>query len=110
MFDDHNDILPAICNGLIFTTGGYCFSLIWGKQNVYLFDPHSRDKNGLFIPNGSSILITFKSLTDVEKYIRTEYSKHILNFSNTHFDLQYVRVVIETASDYTILSDLRNQK
>ena len=33
LFD--KDVLPG--NGLIFTTNGYCFSLIWTKRNVFLF-------------------------------------------------------------------------
>ena len=45
LFD--KDLLPG--NGLIFTTNGYCFSLIWAKQNVFLFDSHSRNKEGSFV-------------------------------------------------------------
>ena len=37
MFEKHTDVLPDIGNGLTFTTHGYCFSLIWAKQNVYFF-------------------------------------------------------------------------
>ena len=81
LFDNHEDVLPG--NGLIFTTHGYCFSLIWAKQNIYLFDSHSRNKDGSFIASGSSILLAFKTLSDVENYIKTEYAKHILNFNET---------------------------
>ena len=77
---------------LIFTTGGYSISLIWNKSKVFLFDSHSRDNNGLFICNGTSVLLEFKSLSVVEKYIKTEYSKHISNFNKTQYDLQYIRV------------------
>ena len=35
-----------IGNWLIFTTGGYSFSLIWFKNSIFLFDSHSRDING----------------------------------------------------------------
>ena len=65
-------MLPGIGNGLIYTTR---FSLIWAKQNVFLFDPHSGSKDGLFIACGSSILHAFKSLSDVENYIKSEYAK-----------------------------------
>ena len=41
------DVLPG--NGLIFTTNGYCFSLIWAKQIVFLFDSHSRNNEGSFV-------------------------------------------------------------
>ena len=57
LFD--KDVLPG--NGLIFTTNGYCFSLIWTKRNVFLFDSHSRNKEGSFVESGSSILLAFKT-------------------------------------------------
>ena len=43
-------------HGLIFTTGGYSFSLIWANDSVYLFDSHGRDINGLFTEDGSAVL------------------------------------------------------
>ena len=58
LFD--NELLPG--NGLLFTKNGYCFSLIWAKQNVFLFDSHSRNKEGSFVESGSSIFLAFKSL------------------------------------------------
>ena len=100
MFD--KELLPG--NGLIFTTNGYCFSLIWAKKNVFLFDSHNRNEEGSFVENGSSILLAFKSLSDVEKYIKTEYAKHILNFSDTQFDLQYIKIITESTSASSILS------
>ena len=91
IFEVHKS-MTSDSNGLIFTTGGYSISLIWNKSKVFLFDSHSRDNNGLFICNGTSVLLEFKSLSEVEKYIKTEYSKHISNFNKTQYDLQYVRV------------------
>ena len=61
LFDKH--LLPA--NGLIFTTNDYCFSLIWAKQNYFLVDSHSRNKEGSFVESGISIPLAFKSLSDV---------------------------------------------
>ena len=106
MFD--KDLLPG--NGLIFTTNGYCFSLIWAKQNVFLFDSHSRNKEGSFVESGTSILLAFKSLSDVEKYIKTEYAKHILNFSDTQFDLQYIKIITESTSASSILSSVNKAR
>ena len=106
LFD--KELLPG--NGLIFTTNGYCFSLIWAKQNVFLFDSHSRNKEGSFVESGSSILLAFKSLSDVEKYIKTEYAKHILNFSDTQFDLQYIKITTESTSASSILSSVNKAR
>ena len=43
-----------------------------GKQYL-LFDPHSRDANGLISTDGTSALLKFKSLLEVEKYIQEVY-------------------------------------
>ena len=106
MFEHHKDkdVLPGIGNCLIFTTHGYCFSLILANKNVYLFDPHSINKDGSFMASGSSTRFAFQSLSNVENYIKTEYVKHIQNFNETQFDLQYVNIVTEPTSIFTILS------
>ena len=76
----------AIVNGLIFTTAGYSFTLIWGRTRIHVFDPHGRDIEGSFIPNGTSVLLEFKSLKK-----RTEYSQQISNFETTQYALQYIK-------------------
>ena len=107
LFENHKN---DIGNGLIFTTSGFSFSLIWAKQAVYLFDPHSRDSNRSFTPDGSSVLLAFKSLVEVEQYVKTEYSKHVLHFNESQFDLQYVQILIEPDSSSAILSNIRTLK
>ena len=88
-----------IGNGLIFTTGGYSFSLIWSKNSIFLFDLHSRDINGCFTDQGSSVALSFKTLIDVDQYIKTEYLKHLSNFHETQYELQYVRVTSSSVSE-----------
>ena len=79
-------------NGLLLMTGGFTIALIWSKNFVFLFDSHSRDTNGAFVIDGYSIALSFKSLFDIQNYIVSEYSKHISNFSETQFELQYIKV------------------
>ena len=79
-------------NGLIFMTGGFTISLIWSKNAVFLFDSHSRDGNGAFTNNGSSVVLSFKSLIDVNNYIKMEYSKHFSDFHEKLYEIQYVRI------------------
>ena len=55
LFEDHKTTCD-IGNGLIFTTGGFSFSLIWSKNCIFLFDSHSRDGNGAFVSTGSSVI------------------------------------------------------
>ena len=38
--------------------------------NVYVFDSHSRDLRGLSVPDGTSVLLQFDSLYQLEKYIQ----------------------------------------
>ena len=58
IFSEHASI-SDIGNGLIFTTAGYCISLIWSKNAIVLFDSHSRDMDGCFTDTGNSILLFF---------------------------------------------------
>ena len=96
LFKDHKFCDTG--NGLIFTTGGFSFSLIWSKNSVFLFDSHSRDKNGAFVSNGSSVALSFKSLIGVQNYIKTEYLKQFPNFHHMQYDIQYVRVSKDSLS------------
>lgn len=38
-------------NGAIFTCAEFSFPLMWNKNSVFLFDSHSRDRNGSHVPN-----------------------------------------------------------
>ena len=104
-FDNHLE--TDIGSGLIFVTGGYSFSLIWSKNAVFLFDSHSRDINGAFTDQCASIILSFKCLSDVEKYVSSEYSKQLPNFSETQFELQYIRVVTSPANVTATLDSIK---
>ena len=39
----------------------------------YVFDSHSRDERGLNIPNGRSILLKFRYIFEIEKYLQVVY-------------------------------------
>ena len=63
LFDGHTSCDTG--NGLIFTTCGFCFSLIWSKNCNFLFDSHSRDQNGHFVDfvdDGFSVLLSFQTI------------------------------------------------
>ena len=82
-------------NGLIFTTGGFSFSIIWSKNSVFLFDSHSRDENGGFVSNGCSVILSFRYLNDVQYYIHAVYSKQLPNFPEIQYEIQYIRVATD---------------
>ena len=108
IFENHST--TDIGNGIIFTTGGYSFSIIWSKKNIFLFDSHSRDINGHFTENGNSVTLSFPSLNEVEKYVKAEYSRQFSNFFETQFEVQYIRVTTSLANVAAILDSIKNYK
>ena len=68
----YNDCADA-GNGAILFLIGYTFSLIWSKMAYLFFDSHSIDSDGCISPNGTSILLKFMSLEDVQIYVVQTY-------------------------------------
>ena len=79
--------------GLIFLINGFTFSVIWSKSGFYVFDSHSRDSEGFQTPNGTSVLLQFRTLSRVEKYILDAYlqgkSKHL------QYEIQYINIGVD---------------
>ena len=48
----------------------YTSALFVKAGNYFMFDPHSRDYKGMMSPDGTAILISFQSSTEVINYIR----------------------------------------
>ena len=94
IFEDHETVTD-IGNGIIFMTDGYTIFLIWSKNFVYLFDSHSRDRNGGFISDGISVALSFKSLYDVQGYIKTKYLI-VTSRAEKKYDTDYLLNVFET--------------
>ena len=69
MFEKNKDVLPGIGNGLIFyNTWLLFFTNLW-KAKCLSF---SINEDGSFISSGSSTVLVFKSLSNVEHYIKTD--------------------------------------
>ena len=60
-------------NGFLLFIDGFTLSVIWNKANFFLFDSHSRNKDGQISENGTSVLLKFRSLNAVEKYVKEVY-------------------------------------
>ena len=54
---------------------GFTTAIMKQHGYFYLFDPHSRDEQGLSIVGGTSVLLKFSDLTEVEKYIQVFLSR-----------------------------------
>ena len=89
-------------------TAGSSFSMIWSKNNYFLFDSHNRDGNGCFVAEGNSVLLMFSSLSDIECYIKREYAKNLANFDTTQFECQNVKVTCVGAA--TILKSINKAR
>ena len=55
---------------------GFTIAVITKGPNFYLFDSHSRDHRGLSVPDGTSVLLRFKDLFEIEKYIQVAYLEY----------------------------------
>ena len=92
-------------DGLLFMTSGYTFCIIWNKTNYFLFDPHSRNYNGVFTANGTSILLKFSSVTQLQNYIYEIYYP-LRQSESLFYQIQYVS--INTGGTCThLLQDLK---
>ena len=60
---------------------GFSFTVIWSENGCYLFDSHSRDINGFPSPIGTSVLLKFGSIYEVQEYIREAYFAQASNMS-----------------------------
>ena len=74
------------------------------KQNnhSYLFDSQSRDETGLSIVDGTSVLIKFSDLREVEKYIQVFYLEYE-RLEQSWFQLQFMDVPTDGVLSSVIL-------
>ena len=55
-------------DGFLLSISGFTIAAISKGPNFYLFDSHSRDHRRLSVSNGTSVLLRFKDLFEIEKY------------------------------------------
>ena len=94
---NNTGFISASCNslldtgtGILFLINGFTFSIIWGKSTFNVFDSHSRDFEGFTSPNGTSVLLQFRSVHAVEKYILDAYISNANNI--VQYEMQYVNI------------------
>ena len=98
-------IISIIAYGetMLLFMGGFTTAIM--KQHVYfyLFDSHSRDEQSLSIVGGTSVLLKFSDLTEVEKYIQVFYLEY-RSLEQSYFQLQFVRINIDRVLSSNILN------
>ena len=77
--------------------GGFTTALMKHHNHFYLFDSHSRDSRGLSVADGTSVLMKFSDLFEVENYIQvytsflSRVSQHgAVLFSVAVYSFQYL--------------------
>lgn len=91
LFGSRND---DVGDGLLLIIGGFTVGVLWTKKNYFLFDPHCRDQDGS-IPNnntGTSVLLKFSSLLQVEKYNCSTYLP-LTQGTPLQYEVQFTRIL-----------------
>ena len=89
-------IVSSECDEIMFLLfmGGFTTALMKQHNHFYLFDSHSRDEQGLSVAGGTSVLLKFSDLMEVEKYIQVFYLEY-RSLEQSYFQLQFVYVNID---------------
>ena len=95
--------------GVIFFINGYTFAIIWSKSGYFLCDSHSRNEEGLITPDGTSILLKFKALNDVQNYIEEVYMLR-QNIQVLTYQMQYINIETECTDIPLITSSVKKIK
>ena len=67
-------------------------AIILLKNCYYLFDSHSRDEGGLSVVDGASVLMKFRDLYELEKYLQVAYVEY-RDRQQAYFQLQFVKLM-----------------
>ena len=83
--------------------GGFTTALMKHHNHFYLFDSHSRDSRGLSVVDGTSVLMKFSDLFEVENYIQVFYLE-CHSMKQSYFQLQFIHFSICRELQEDILS------
>ena len=74
---------------------GFATAIILLRNCYYLFDSHSRDERGLSVVDRTSVLLTFRDLYELKKYLEVAYLEY-RDRKQPYFQLQFVEVNVES--------------
>ena len=78
---------------------------------MYVFDSHSCDERGLSAHSGTSVLISFEDLSEVQSYIRRVYVTFEDNQRKLeHFQTQYIDKAVPSVAKAQIVRSLSRKK
>ena len=102
--------VSIIGNGFLIFINGFTIAVIYGRglNSYFLFDSHSRNQQGLPVPEGKSILIKFSRVQDIENYLRETYlHPHV---QSCYFQIQFIRVDISDSDRNSLKREFSIQK
>ena len=67
-------------------------AIILQRNCYYLFDSHSCDEGGLSVVDGASVLMKFRDLYELEKYLQIAYVEY-RDRQQPYFQLQFVKLM-----------------
>ena len=70
---------------------GFTTAIILLRNSYYLFDWHSRDKRGLSVVDGTSVLMKLRDLYEREKYLKVAYLKY-RDRQQAYLQIEFVEV------------------
>ena len=76
-----------------------CISILPNGKVFYLLDSHNRDKQGLSVPCGNSVLLTFANASELEWHCIEIY----LRKNSPFFQVQFVNIAIREEVSLNIL-------
>ena len=74
---------------------GFTTVIILLRNCYYLFESHSRDEKGLIVVDVTSVLMKFRDLYELEKYLQVAYLEY-RDRQQAYFQLQFVEVNVES--------------
>ena len=68
-------------------------AIISSRNRYYLLDSHIRDERGLSVIDGTSVLMKFNDLFEIEKYIQVRYLAY-RDRQQAYFQIQFIEVTV----------------
>ena len=68
---------------------------MWNKASVFLFDSHSR--------NDKPTLLEFRSMTSLNKFLKTFFIENVDVSAETQYNLQYISINVSGENKHQIL-------
>ena len=80
---------------------GFATAIISSGNCYHLFDSHSRDERGLSVIDGTSVLIKFIDLFEIEKYIQVAYLEY-RDRQQAYFQIQFIEMTVGSIEETEI--------